>query len=667
MPQEFVIDEEYYNRNEFIPRDIAIIIECGEITGHRFALAEISPIQYNPVTGELKIMVSCKLTITLEGSDLIETAEKIQRYSSPSFENIFKNAFVNYGFYENGITERDQEGYLIIVYDDFEDEVMPLVNWKISKGYDVTMTKTSDIPGGPTKDNIYNYIEDAYDTWTIPPSYVLFAGDVPDIPTFTGLDSYSATDLYYVTVDGTDYFPDIHRGRFPASDEADITVMVDKTIYYEQGAFPSYDWINKAAFLASTDRYWVSEGTHNYVIDNYLNPNGYTCDKLYTYTYGATTQQVHDAINDGRSLVIFSGHGGPSGWGDGPPFYQSDVQALMNEDMYPFVCSHSCSTNPFDNPECFGETWLREADKGAVAFWGASASTYWDEDDILEKAMFQAWWDDGLEWIGGMTGMALIYLYQNYSGGGLTQYYFECYNINGDPSIRLWSNNPSDPPETPTKPVGPTQGVPNEEYTFSTSTTEPDGEQIYFMFDWDDGTFSDWLGPYTSGQTCYGSNTWTEIGDYNVKVKAKDENNAQSGWSDTLLISILDNRAPDNPSIDGATSGEVGKKYLYIITTIDPDDHDVYYYVDWGDDTFEEWVGPYDSGEQAHITHTWTESGTFTVKVKAMDVIGFESDWTTLEVTMPRNRAIQTPLLSFLKNHPNMFPILQQLLQRLGL
>jgi len=385
--EAFVIDDGYYTSDEFMPEDIAKVVDIGEIRGHRFALVDIYPVKYSPSSGELKTMASCKIIVNLPGSNMVQTYDKMERYFSPSFDAQFDVAFANYGYYGERVTinSRNQEGYLIIVYDDFEDEVMPLVNWKISKGYDVTMTKTSDIPGGPTKDNIYNYIEDAYDTWNIPPSYVLLAGDVPDIPTFTGLDSYSATDLYFVTVDGSDYFADIYRGRFPASDEADITVMVDKTIYYEQGSFPSYDWINKGAFIASSDMGQFAEQTHNFVIDNYLTPNGYTCDKIYEAS-GGNTADIFNSLNDGRSLCVYSGHGYSGGWGC-VPFDQSDVSSLTNDGMYPFVCSHACSTNPFDMGECFGETWLREADKGAIAFWGASASSLWDEDDILDGAL----------------------------------------------------------------------------------------------------------------------------------------------------------------------------------------------------------------------------------------------------------------------------------------
>ncbi|MCK4902226.1 MAG: PKD domain-containing protein [Thermoplasmatales archaeon] len=660
---DFVLDDDYYSSNAFLPEVTAKIVETGQMRSRRFALVEISPIQYKPLTGELKLMTSCELTINLPDSDMTQTYEKIERYSTPSYEKIFENAFNNYGFYEQGLGGRNTEGFLAIVYDSFYDELQPLTNLKESKGYDVTVTKTSDIPGGPSKENIYNYIEDAYDNWNIPPAYVLLVGDTPQIPTFSGTTGPSAVDLYYVTVDGSDWIPDIHIGRFPGSTETHIETMVEKTVYYETGGFPSIEWIKKAAFLASTDNYYISEGTHNYVIDNYLDPNGYTCDKLYTSTYGATTQQVHDAINDGRSLVIFSGHGSPSGWGDGPPFYISDVQALMNEEMYPFVCSHSCSTNTFDDSECFGETWLCEADKGGIAFWGASASTYWDEDDILEKGMFQAWWEDGLEWIGGMTDMGLIYLYENYSGGGSTKYYFEAYNVNGDPSVRIWSDNPTQPPETPSEPAGPDEWTINLEATFTASTTDPEGDSIYYMFDWGDGTTSEWLGPYPSGGTVETSYAWTELGDYEVKVVARDTYNAQSDWSAPHTISIIENSPPDDPIISGPSTIRVAKQYTYTVIADDPEDHDVYYYIYWGDGDYVNWEGPYNSGEATTFQHSWSELGDYTIQVKAMDSIGDKSGITHFDITVTNSRATQYNLiLRLLENLMKSFPILERLL-----
>jgi hypothetical protein len=89
--------------------------------------------------------------------------------------------------------------------------------------------------------------------------------------------------------------------------------------------------------------------------------------------------------------------------------------------------------------ECFGETWVKVADKGGIGFWGASNLTYWDEDDILEKRMFQAAFQESCYSIGGMTDRALYLLYGYYGGTGLTKYYLDVYNVLGDPSLDLWT------------------------------------------------------------------------------------------------------------------------------------------------------------------------------------------------------------------------------------
>ena len=634
---DFVINDDYYVNNGFIPYDIVKIVNIDEIRSRRFALIEVSPLQYNPMSGELKIMNTCEITINLYGSDIPQTYEKINRYASNSFEELFKAAFVNYGFYEKDILNnpRDQEGYLIIVYDNFYNNIQPLVSWKGSKGFDVAVEKTSDIPGGATKENIKGYIVDAYDNWPNPPTYVLLVGDSGQIPSWTGSETGTCTDLYYVTIDAGNYFADIIVSRFPAATPDQVDNMVDKTIYYESGSFESYDWIKKAVFMASNDNYQVSEGTHNYVIDTYLNPNDYTCDKLYCHTYSATTAQVSNALNDGRSLAIYSGHGSTTSWGDGPPFSQSNVNALTNSGLYPFVCSHSCLTGQFTVSECFGETWLRAEDKAGLAFWGASTYSYWDEDDVLEKSMFKSWWEDNIEDIGGMTNMALYYLYQYYGGGGLTKYYFEEYNVLGDSSVKIWRNNPSDPPEKPSVPNGPNRGVYNKQYSFTSSTTEPDGEIIFYLFDWDDGNYSQWLGPYSSGETVTESYSWSTIGDYEIRVRAKDVNGVQSAWSDPHLISIVANNPPNKPEINGPTNVKPFISYMYTVNTTDEEAEDIRYYIDWGDGG-SQWYGPYASGEILSVEHKW-KTGSHTIKVKARDATGDESEWATLEVTISRN------------------------------
>lgn len=193
---------------------------------------------------------------------------------------------------------------------------------------------------------------------------------------------------------------------------------------------------------------------------------------------------------------------------------------------------------------------------------------------------------------------------------------------------------PSNPPYTPTM-TGPTTGVINQEYTYNVVTTDPDGDDVYYYVDWGDGTNSGWVGPYNSGQTITISHTWVDVGVYLVKVRAKDIWGARSEWSPSIIVTITDNTPPTAPDVQGPTSGKPGVEYLYSLVSTDAENQDIYYFFDWGDGTNSDWFGPYNSGEMAHTTHSWTQQGTYTVMAKAKDTMGGESDWTTISVTMP--------------------------------
>jgi|GEM_PF-2951114 len=86
-------------------------------------------------------------------------------------------------------------------------------------------------------------------------------------------------------------------------------------------------------------------------------------------------------------------------------------------------------------------------------------------------------------------------------------------------------------PDTPAAPSGPTTGNVNVGYSFSTSTTDPQDDQVLYNFDFGDGTTSGWIGPYASGATATTSHTWNHAGTFNVKVQAKDTAEHTSGWS----------------------------------------------------------------------------------------------------------------------------------------
>jgi len=101
--------------------------------------------------------------------------------------------------------------------------------------------------------------------------------------------------------------------------------------------------------------------------------------------------------------------------------------------------------------------------------------------------------------------------------------------------LSILENNP---PYKPSKPSGQSSGNANDEYSYTTSTIDLDGDQIFYLWDWGDGTTSEWCGPYASNEKCNASHTWISKGDYDIKVKAKDTSGAESAWSDPLPITM---------------------------------------------------------------------------------------------------------------------------------
>jgi len=94
------------------------------------------------------------------------------------------------------------------------------------------------------------------------------------------------------------------------------------------------------------------------------------------------------------------------------------------------------------------------------------------------------------------------------------------------------------PPNRPERPQGEANGHINENYTYSTSTIDSNGDEIYYMWDWGDNTTTGWIGPFNSGETVKMNHTWKEKGTYMVRVKAKDVSGKESPWSDPMVVTM---------------------------------------------------------------------------------------------------------------------------------
>ena len=393
------------------------------ISGVQGVMVTIYPFNYNPLTN--------KLTYVKKGSFRILTSRDVEKHSpkSEAMNNFLSDVFVNYKATEI----KAAMNYLIITAPEYQAALTAFVNHKTAGRYNVSVVNTTTT--GTTTTAIKNYIQTLYNNTTTRPEFVLLVGDIDKIPAFTGSGAGTPnTDLNYALLEGTDYFADVFIGRFSVSNTVELQNVINKTIYME-------NYIGTLAknnvFMASTDNHSITEGTHNYVIDQYFNPEGYNNLKLYTYTYSATTAQLISALNSNKIFAVYSGHGSETSWADGPVLGQADVRALTNT-VFPYVYSFACITGSYHISECFGETWIRTA-KGGSGFYGSSVNSYWDEDDILERRLIKAMFDDDLTKITPMFDKAKIYFVNHYgtpvSGGTTLLRYLEMYNLMGDPSL----------------------------------------------------------------------------------------------------------------------------------------------------------------------------------------------------------------------------------------
>ena len=184
-------------------------------------------------------------------------------------------------------------------------------------------------------------------------------------------------------------------------------------------------------------------------------------------------------------------------------------------------------------------------------------------------------------------------------------------------------------PHTPSAPTGPSSGDPGVSYSFSTTTTDPDGNQISFQFDWGDGIHSNWSTFVDSGSSVTMSHSWSGQGTFRVKVRAKDSHNNQSAWSAAHEMIVV-GQPPHTPSAPtGPDSGNPGTSYSFTATTTDPNEDQISFQFDWGDGIHSNWSTFVDSGSSVTMSHSWSDKGSYYVRVRAKNSYSDTSDWSS--------------------------------------
>ncbi len=477
----FEFDERIYQTNAFVRHEPVVVEELGVMRGTRIARLTVSPVSYNPVKGIISVMNDIEVEISFLNVDYA-LHENIKASTwSPYFE-LAQNALLNrlmHGYPAHPDLTKYPVKYLIVSPRMFENDLQPFIQWKTKKGFKVITGYTDQI--GTTYAAIRSWVHGQYNagTPTDPaPTFLLIVGDTPQIPATTGSSSGKMTDLYYGSVDG-DYFPEMYYGRFSATNSAQLVSQIAKTMYYEKYEIADPSYLNKVTLIAGADATWnprVGQPTVQYGTNNYFNAaHGYT--SIYTYLTSPYTG-CYGADRIAVGLINYTAHCSETSWGD-PSLSQSAVNAFTNNGKYPIAIGNCCLAADFGYTECIGETWQRALNKGSVAYIGSSPSSYWFEDFYWSVGAFpiqgnnngyvptyaETTWGayDAMFVSDYVTTGSTVFIgnlavtevdIQGYPSHSSPLYYWQAYNVLGDPSLVPYHTQP-DPNTVSHMPIFP--------------------------------------------------------------------------------------------------------------------------------------------------------------------------------------------------------------------
>ena len=467
---DFEMDEIVYSTNAFFPQELVTAEGLGTLRSYNIGRLNIFPVQYNPVTHTLRVYHELEVRIFFDGGDLSATAENKSRYENPYFKGISRSFIHSIPSAGRDTITQYPITYVIVSDPMFQAQLQPFIEWKTKKGFHVIEGYTNDPEVGSTTYSIKSYIQGLYNDpgpGLQPPSFVLFVGDIAQVPTWTGQAAGHVTDLYYCEYTN-DNFPEIYYGRFSAQNTSQLQPQIDKTLMYEQYTMPDPTYLNECVMIAGMDASFG--GTHGngqilYGTENYFNES----NGLFSHTYlypesGQNAANIRQDISDGVCYANYTAHGSPSGWAD-PSFTVSHIPQMTNEDKYALLVGNCCSTSEYQVDECFAEALLRAEDKGSLGYIGASNSTYWDEDYYWGVGVgpisgnppsysqtglgaydrtFHTHDEPMEEWYTTMDQMIFAgNLAVTESGSSRIKYYWEAYCLMGDPSLMVYFSEPA--------------------------------------------------------------------------------------------------------------------------------------------------------------------------------------------------------------------------------
>jgi subtilisin-like proprotein convertase family protein len=430
-----------YRDGGIYPREAASLGDPYIVRDERGVALRVVPFQYDADRGVLRVLRSMTLEVVTKGTGgLNELAGARATAVDPEFARIYRGLFANYGadkYAAIGTTGR----MLVVTADAYQGAMAPFVAWKQQKGIPVEVITMSSVGGTAT--GVQNAITSRYGS-VDGLTYVVLVGDIADVPTRVGSYESADSDPTYAMVAGTDRYPDLFVSRISASNVSEVQLQVAKFVRYERdpdtGA--AAEWYHKGTGLASNEGSPTDYERCNLLRTDMLAYTFTFVDQIYQPT--GTAAMISAALNEGRSLVNYIGHGSGTSWSN-PPFANSNVLALTNGWKQPWLLDVSCSNGDFSTSVCFAEAWLRAGSvaqpHGAVASYSASTLASWVPPCEMQAHAVDLLVAEQASILGALYyygGMQVLDTYPTGEGPKL----IEQYNIFGDCSLMVRTDAP---------------------------------------------------------------------------------------------------------------------------------------------------------------------------------------------------------------------------------
>jgi hypothetical protein len=445
----------FYAGSAWYPEKDATQREPYIMRDYRGTTVVVTPIRYQASTGTLR--VATRMVVELidagPGGANVLVRDGVLPAVDASFDDVYRGHFLNYDVQHDKYAAVPETGsMLVICYDAFAPAMQTFVDWKNQSGLPTTMVLMSEV--GTTSAQVKTFIADRYNQSSNPKlAFVLLIGDSGQVPSpmivipGTNPPEVGSADPTYGKITGDDWYPEIIVGRFSAQSIAQVQTQVLRSVNYEKEPLLAGDaWYDKGTGIAShqgpgDDNEYDFQHVGN--IRTKLLNYGYTLvDSIYGPS--ATAAMVTDALNQGRSIINYCGHGARDSWGT-TGFNSTNVNELTNDHMLPFIFSVACVNGKFASGNCFAEAWLRANHNGnptgAVATYMSSINQAWDPPMAAEDEADDLLVQDRARTFGSLCFNGSCRMIDDYGAYGATE--FNCWHIFGDPSLRVRTKAPT--------------------------------------------------------------------------------------------------------------------------------------------------------------------------------------------------------------------------------